>query len=192
MPKVRAFLNRLAAGVRLRSPAAGEEGFTLLEVIIAMTIMVLAFASILAVESNSISATTRAKEANIVAMLARNKMVDLEYSVEGKTFDEVKKTDAGHFDPPYESYRWETAVKEIKFPNMNFGGGGTQSGSSRSSSEDQGNQYVELLTKLVTNFFTKALREISVTVYWKRGTGESSFSVSTYWVDLNHEFETSE
>jgi type II secretion system protein I len=177
-----------------------QSGFTLLEVIIALAIMVLAFASILAVESNSINATTRAKEMNIVAMLARNQMIELEYKVEGKTFEEVKKTEGGTFPPPYEGYRWQTEVKEIKFPNLNVGGGGKGGSSSSSSSsnsssssggagEQDANQYAEMITKMVTEYFTKAIREIGVTIYWKRGKSEASYSVSTYWVDLNHEFQ---
>lgn len=174
---------------RSRAPRLGDRGgFTLLEVIIAITIMVLAFAAILSVESNSITATTRAKEVNIVTMLARGKMVELEYEIEGKTFDEVKKEETGAFEAPYETFHWKKEVKEIKFPTMNFGGGkGTNA-----SGDDNGGQYAELLTKLVTNYFTKAVRELSVTVFWKRGSGEVSYSVSTFWVDLNHEFETSE
>jgi len=169
--------------------AENNEGFTLLEVIIAITIMVLAFAAILSVESNSINATIRAKEMNIVAMLARGKMIEAEYKVEGKTFEEVQKEQAGAFETPYETFKWKTEVKEIKFPNMNMGGGAKNAGG---NGDDQGNQYAELLTKLVTNYFSKAIRELVVTILWKRGSTEISYSVSTYWVDLNHEFDTSE
>jgi general secretion pathway protein I len=175
---------------------AQQEGFTLLEVIIAVAIMVLAFASIIAVESNSISATTRAKEMNMVAMLARNQMVDLEYKIEGKTFDEVKKEDGGTFEAPYEKFRWKTTVKEIKFPSLGGGGGdakgGTASGSGGAAAGGDPNAaYAEQITKMVTDYFTKAVREISVTIYWKRGSGEVNFNLSTYWVDLNHEFNPS-
>jgi prepilin-type N-terminal cleavage/methylation domain-containing protein len=170
-----------------RSLLKNEQGFTLLEVIIAITIMVLAFASILAVESNSIGATIRAKEMNIVAMLARGKMIEMEYKVEGKTFEETQKEDGGNFETPYESFRWKTEVREIKFPNMSMGGGKSANGD-----DDQSNQYAELLTKLVTKFFSKAVRELVVTIFWKHDSTEVSYSVSTYWVDLNHEFETSE
>lgn len=165
-----------------------SRGFTLLEVIIAMTIMVLAFASILAVESNSINATVRAREMNIVAMLAKGKMVDFEYKVEGKTFEEVRKEEGGNFDAPYESYRWKTEVREIKFPNMNLNAGGDK----KKDDGGGGDQFAEMLTKLVTNYFSKAIREIAVTIFWKRGSGEVSYTVSTYWVDLNHEFQTTE
>ena len=149
--------------------------------------MVLAFASILAIESNSINATIRAKEMNIVAMLARNQMTDLEYRVEGKTFEEVKKEEGGTFPAPNERFRWKAQVKEIKFPNLSPGGG-----SGKKDQENQQNPYAEMITKAVTNYFTKAIREISVTIYWKRGSNEVSYAVSTYWVDLNHEFSPTE
>ena len=123
-------------------------------------------------------------------MLARGKMIDLEYKVEGKTFEEVKADDAGAFEAPYESFHWKTAVKEIKFPNMNFGGGSKTSGNG--GGDDNGNQYAELIFKLLTKYFTKAIREISVTVLWKRSGNEVSYTVSTYWINLNQEFETSE
>jgi type II secretion system protein I len=164
-----------------------ESGFTLLEVVIAMAIMLIAFASILSVESGAINATARAKQLNIVAMLARNKMVETEYKFEGKTFDEVKKDDGGAFEAPYQDFRWTAKIKEIKFPNLNIGGGGDKGGD-----KGGGTDMVATLTKLLTKFLSKAMREVTVTIFYKRGSGEQSFAVSTYWVDLNHEFETSE
>jgi prepilin-type N-terminal cleavage/methylation domain-containing protein len=181
--------NSACSWLRLPGLPESRGGFTLLEVIIAITIMVMAFASILAVESNSINATTRAKEMNMVAMLAHGKMIDLEYRVEGKSFDEVQKEQGGNFDAPYEKFRWKTEIKEIKFPNMSMG---NNKGAGNANGEDSGNQYADLIMKLVTNFFTKAIRELVVTVFWKRNSVEVSYTVSTYWVDLNHEFETSE
>ncbi|HLD99902.1 MAG TPA: prepilin-type N-terminal cleavage/methylation domain-containing protein [Bdellovibrionota bacterium] len=162
-----------------------KSGFTLLETMIAMAIMMVAFASILAVESGSINASNRAKQLNIVAMLAKNQMIEAEYEIEGKTFEEVKKKDGGNFAQPYQDYRWTMEIKEIKFPSLNFGG------SKASGGEDDGG-ITGLMTKLLTNYISKAIRELTVTIFWKKGPGEQSFSVSTYWVDLNHEFELQE
>jgi len=172
---------------------ANENGFTLLETIIALAIMVIAFASILSIESNSISATEKARQLNTVAMLAKNKMVETEYAIEGRAFDEVKKEDGGAFNAPFEDYRWKTEVKEIKFPSLNFSGGGGQgkdAGSSGNSNSNSGGQDLgDLMTKLVTQYLSKALREVSVTIIWKKGSSDQQFALSTYWVDLNHEFQ---
>ncbi|MCM2324121.1 MAG: prepilin-type N-terminal cleavage/methylation domain-containing protein [Oligoflexia bacterium] len=169
---------------RLPRFSKNAEGFTLLEVVIALAIMVLAFASILSVQSGSLNASARARQMNIVGMLAKTKMVETEYLIEGKTFDELGKEAGGVFSAPYEDYRWTTTIKEIEFPSLSMGGG--QSGGS-----DGGEQGMEMVTGLITQFLSKAVREVTVTIFWKRGTAEQSFALSTYWVDLNHEFSLS-
>ncbi|MGK5090222.1 hypothetical protein WDW86_21955, partial [Bdellovibrionota bacterium FG-2] len=57
---------------------------------------------------------------------------------------------------------------------------------------EAGGGMAEMVTKLLTKYLSKSLREVALTVFWKRGTGEQSFTVSTYWVDLTHEFELTE
>ncbi len=166
-----------------------QSGFTLLETIIAMTIMVLALSTILAVESNSINASLRTKQMNIVGMLAKRKMVSLEHDFEGKTFDEYKKEQSGTFEAPYADYSWKAEVKEIEFPELN---GASPGGGAGGGQGDQGGgEIVEMITKLVTKFLSKSVREVSLTVNWNPGPNARKFTVSTYWVDLNHEFELS-
>jgi type II secretion system protein I len=165
-------------------PEQGEQGFTLLEVVIAMAIMVITFASILAVEGGALNASARAKQMNIVAMLAKNKMVETEFKFEGKAFTEVKTEEAGTFEDPYQDYRWKSSIKEMKFPNLGMaaskpGGGGPD-------------QFTEMLTRLISNFFSKAIREVSVTVLWKKGAKDQTYTLSTFWVDLNYEFQLTE
>lgn len=166
-----------------RSPA-DQAGFTLLETIIALAIMVVTLASILSVESGSIMTSARARQMNVVAMLARNKMSEMENLVEGKVFDEVKKEDGGAFEAPFQDYRWSLAIKEVKLPSLNLSGGGGGQPIS---------DVVSLLTRLVTKYLSKSLREMTVAILWTGKSGkEQSFSVSTYWVDLNRDFELSE
>lgn len=164
-----------------------ERGFTLLETMIAMGIMLVAFASILMVQSGSLNASAKAKQMNIVAMLARNAMIEAEQTFEGKQFEEVDKEKEGKFPNPYQDFRWKRSIKEIKFPSLGIGGG-----KGEKKDGEGANDKVEMLAKLFTNFLSKAVREVTVTVIWNRGSGDQSFAVSTYWVDLNHEFALSE
>ncbi len=158
-----------------------NQGFTLLEVIIAMAIMAIAFSAILAVEGGAINASARAKQLNVVAMLAKNQMVDSEALIEGKKFEEVQKEQEGAFPAPFQDYRWKRTVKELKFPNFASGALGNK---------NSGNDMMsDMVGKIITNFFSKALRVLTVTVYWKKGKGEQSYSLSTFWVDLNHELD---
>lgn len=178
--------------------AKGQGGFTLLEVMIAMAIMVIAFASILMVQSNSLQASVRAREINTASMLLKQMMIETEYATEGKRVDELRKEETGQFKDPFQDYSWKREVKEIKFPNiasLASAGGAAQgeSGSKGSESSSSGvSSTVEQLGRLVTNYLSKALREITVTISWKSGSGTRSASASMYWVDLNRGFDLTE
>jgi len=160
-------------------------GFTLLEVMLAMGIMMITFTSIFMVQNSSINASVKAKRMNYVSMLARQQMTLFEMEFQGKEFNDVKKESSGTFESPYQDYRWKRTVKEIKFPDLGMG-------QSAKEGESGGKQAADTLGKLVTKFFTAAIREITVTISWKRGPGEQTYTVSSYWVDLNHEFALSE
>jgi prepilin-type N-terminal cleavage/methylation domain-containing protein len=174
-----------------RQAGLGEAGFTLLETMIAMAIMMVAFASILMVESSSINTSVKAKQMNVVTMLAKNLMVETEYSFEGKTFDEYKKEESGTFPEPYQDYSWKREVKEVKFPDLGSGSA-KASASDKSGDAAAQDEASRQLTKLLTQFLSKATREVTVTIKFKRGSGEQSYSIATYWVNLNHEFQLSE
>ncbi|OFZ79339.1 MAG: hypothetical protein A2583_00915 [Bdellovibrionales bacterium RIFOXYD1_FULL_53_11] len=164
-------------------------GFTLLETVIALAIMTVAFSAILMVESASLSTAEKARRMNTVSMLAKNLMAETELKMEGKKFNELKEEEAGEFKAPFEEYTWKRKIKEIKFPNLGVGGSG-KSG----EGDDAGgmNAAAEKLAKLMATNLSKAVREVTVSVVWKKGGGEQSFSVSTYWVNLNHEFQLTE
>ena len=173
----------------------GQAGFTLLETMIAMAIMMIAFSAILMVESASINTSAKAKQMNVVAMLAKNKMIESEFDYEGKTFDEYKKEDSGSFPDPNQDYSWKREVKEVTFPDISGGGGKDDSSSNSSASsgaQASSAEQAAMFTKLLTQFLSKAVREVTVTISWKRGQGSQSYSVSTYWVNLNNEFQLSQ
>ena len=162
-------------------------GFTLLEVMIAIGILAIGIGAILVAENNSLDVTLRAKRMTTVATLARNVMVDTEREIQGKTFDETKTDAFGKFDAPFNDYSWERKIKEITFPNvMNPNSGEQKAGEVRTTDPN-----VERIVKLATTFLSKSSREVTVTIKWKDKGQDQEFSVSQYWVDLNHEFKMS-
>ena len=135
--------------------------------------MTLAFTAIFSVELSSISASSRAKQVNIVAILANNLLVDSEYLMEGKAFNELKTKDAGVFERPFEKYRWTREIKTIKFPSL-------------TGNANSGTQIMSQLSGAVTTYISEALREVALSVIWTAGKTEQTYSLSTYWVDLSH------
>jgi general secretion pathway protein I len=167
-----------------------EKGFTLLEVMIAIGVLAIGIGAILTAENNSLDVTLRAKRMTTVATLARNTIIDAERELQGKTFEEVKEKSTGKFDAPYADYSWERVIKEVTFPNITGAGGG--SGGSGGAGGDTEVPGVERVVKIATAYLSKSTREITVTIRWTDRKEDQSFTVSQYWVDLNHEFNFTE
>jgi prepilin-type N-terminal cleavage/methylation domain-containing protein len=174
------------------APSLRNAGFTLLEVMIAMAIMTVAFASILVIQSSSLNTSLKAKQQNVVSMLARNALTQTEVLLSGKSFSEVPTELVGQFEDPFQDYSWERKIKEVKFPNLQAllsPEGGGEDGKSGDGAEGRNDVSTEMMGKLVTTYLSKALREITITVKWKKGKGEQSYSVGMYWVDFETPFQ---
>jgi prepilin-type N-terminal cleavage/methylation domain-containing protein len=167
-------------------PSSKNSGFTLLEVMIALTILVIAFGAILQSQSGSITQVTKAKDLNLGRTLAKNLLLESEKTLEGRSFSEIPKESEGSFEAPYERFTWKREVKPVEFPNIleNYNKKSDDSSSPNSDS-------ATLMTKAVTKFFNDSLREMIVTVKWTKGKGEQSVSFSTFMVNLNATFNFS-
>lgn len=161
-----------------------QSGFTLLEVMIAIGILAIGIGTIIVGESNSIDTTMRAKRMTTVAMLAKNALIEAEREVSGKSFTEVKDEESGQFNTPFEDYRWERKVKEIKFPDIAMQGADDAASKEMIKTIDENALRV---MKIATSYLSKSTREITVTIKWTEKKEEQKYSVSQYWVDLNHE-----
>jgi prepilin-type N-terminal cleavage/methylation domain-containing protein len=169
-----------------------NEGFTLLEVMIAIGVLAIGIGAILVAENNSLDVTLRAKRMTTVATLAKNTVIEAERELQGKTFDEVHEETSGKFDAPYTDYSWERKIKKVEFPEIAAKAGGAEAGDDGKSPNGADTQVtvpgVERVVKIATQYLSKSSREITVTIKWTEKKEEQKYTVSQYWVDLNHEF----
>lgn len=172
-----------------------SDGFTLLEVMIAIVIISIGIGAILVAENNSLDTNFRAKRMTTIAMLAKNQLIEAEMELEGKTFDEAREESSGKFDAPFSEFSWERKIKKITFPNLMdslaSGGAPDEGASTSGASVKSVDSNIENVVKIATNYLSKSSREISVTIKWKEKGEDQKFSVSQYWVDLKHEFSLS-
>ena len=85
-----------------------EAGFTLLEVMVAVAIIAIAFVSLLGSQSQSISIATISRFETTASMLARKKLAE----IESGGFEELSGTE-GDFENDFSDFHWQTEVSEL-------------------------------------------------------------------------------
>lgn len=90
-------------------------GFTLLEVMIALTILGMSLAVLLQSQATSLASAGRARDVTIAAMLARSKMVDIEQELFKEGFTVGTTEEEGDFaEEGQPTIKWKYAVSEIE------------------------------------------------------------------------------
>ncbi|WP_339138522.1 MAG: type II secretion system protein [Candidatus Electrothrix sp. GW3-4] len=87
---------------------SSQTGFTLLEVMVAVAIIGMTFVSLLGSQSQSISIADISRSETTAAMLAREKLSDLQLI----GFDELDNS-TGQFDDPFADYFWQAKVSAL-------------------------------------------------------------------------------
>ncbi|MFC1867511.1 prepilin-type N-terminal cleavage/methylation domain-containing protein [Thermodesulfobacteriota bacterium] len=87
-----------------------EYGFTLLEVMVALSIIAVALTALLASQSQSLSLASEAKFSTTAALLAQSKIAE----IEAKKPEDLR-SDSGDFGDDFPNYQWDLKVNEVSF-----------------------------------------------------------------------------
>ncbi|HOQ41461.1 MAG TPA: type II secretion system minor pseudopilin GspI [Smithellaceae bacterium] len=90
-----------------------KAGFTLLEVMVAMSILAMALVAVFYMQSQSISMAGEARFLTTASLLAQHKMTE----IEADTSMDNKKRE-GDFAPDYPAYGWTTEVTDTKIAKL--------------------------------------------------------------------------
>jgi general secretion pathway protein I len=89
----------------------GGEGFTLLEVMVALSIIAIVLVSLLVSQSHSISMQDEVKFNTTAALLAQKKISEIEIKDMGDLI-----SDSGDFGDDFPSYFWEIKIQDVSLP----------------------------------------------------------------------------
>ena len=87
---------------------SSTQGFTLLEVMIAVAVLAIALVSLLGSQSQTISVATDARFNTIAALLAQEKMAEIRL----QDFEQVE-SESGIFEEGFSDFSWSTEVVQV-------------------------------------------------------------------------------
>jgi general secretion pathway protein I len=85
-----------------------DNGFTLLEVMVAIALIAIALVAVLGSQSQSVSLAGEARFNTTAALLAQRKMAEIE-----SQYPEDLTADSGDFDEDFPGYTWKLAVSNV-------------------------------------------------------------------------------
>ncbi len=154
-----------------------KRGFTLLEVLIAMVILVGGIVVVTTAWSGNLLRMRKATLYNNVALLLERKLVEIETEYKDKPLNEVVDKE-GDFGSDLPQYRWTFEVKDFEMPDL------TPIILGKDGQKDE--MFLSMI-KQVQEYISKAIKEGTVTIFVKSGKNEVPFSVSTYFVDYTQD-----
>ncbi len=174
--------------------AAGDRrgsGFTLLEVMVALAILAGSLVAISEVVSGALRNHVRARQLEMATLLARGKMAELEDRFDAKGFGDFDQSEEGSFeDDGHPEVRWKM---EVLTPTVELGPEavlGALTGSAKGLEDfmppESGPAQAAMQAMLQATLtrigeqVKKGVREVRLTVSWRDGGPEESFTVVTY------------
>lgn len=173
-------------------------GYTLMEVLVALTILATGLTILLGTQASSARMSERANNMALAALLARSKMIDVEHELLSEGFSDMEETARGTFrDEGFDEIEWEALIEVIEITDdaqeefnstvyeQLFGdgeGGGSLSGSTAVSS------FLPMLMAQIPpmiNDMAERSRKVTLTVSWEEGRGDMTLTVQQFVVNLN-------
>ena len=148
-----------------------KSGFTFIEVLLAITLFVIAAVVAVDLVRGSVRATQDLKDVTVATWLLKKTITELETKVESQGFDRAcDKKKEGKFDPPYEKFSWITNCHQIDFKLSQSAAALTSGGDDKDSDRPaQENQLQKMVLNVAGDYISKSMREIHAEVRWIQG-----------------------
>jgi general secretion pathway protein I len=170
---------------------SSESGFSLLEVMISISILAIALVILTRTVTGDVRATHHSRMVTAATFLARTKISSIEQNILEVGFSEMEGEDEGDFsEEGFPHFKWYAAVERIMLPTA-----ATQQTEQAAQKKTQSTNPMEVLSGFMGSFMTtlmepirlgleESVRRVTVKVIWKEpGRPEQSFDVVNFLTD---------
>ncbi|MEY4615391.1 MAG: hypothetical protein RJB66_351 [Pseudomonadota bacterium] len=153
-----------------------SSGFTLIEALIAMTILSGAMLLLSQTWGGAFRSIKKAKQQYEVSLLLERKLTELDLEFRGKPLTEIPEEREEDFGKEYPEAKWKMKSKEFEFPDIS---------PLLKSGDGNSDEMTMMIFKKLADNFKKTVKEVKVTVMVKEGKKTKEFSAVTYFVDYD-------
>ncbi len=185
----------------MRYQRISRRGYTLMEVLIALTILALVLTVLLGTQSNAVQRGAMANNTTTATLLGRAKMLEIESDLLAEGFNEDEQTFDGDFrQEGFDNFTWEAVVTPIEIDESSseqllgqlngslFGEGDDGSGGAFTGNAAFA-QYLPMVVGLLPDFINRLgqkLRRVTLTLTWPAVSGGTqSLTLVQYVSDLS-------
>ena len=172
----------------------GDQGFTLLEVMVAMAILAMSMTSLLASQTASIRATRYAQQVTAIAFLAEYQLIETEYIVrkEGGWVLEDKIYEGNFAAQGWSDIKYKCVVDFLELPDYSKlraakdESDRAKQGESSLYYKDAGDKAfgaLAMVWPMVKQAIERSIRKVKCTVFWKDGSIANEYTIATFWAD---------
>jgi len=189
-----------------------KRGFTLLEMMVALGILAVAYVALMEAQSGSIRLSTYGKQITVATFLAQSKMEETDELLTREGFPDMDDEEEGDFEElGYPSFKWRLEVNKVELPLgeafsqmlSQFGDSGEQDaggmagmaggqlggmmGSGGPGAAVAGMLSPDMLkgqVEMLADMLEKALREVRLTVFWEEGGPGKELTLTTHLVQV--------
>lgn len=167
-----------------------SEGFTLVEVLIALAILAMGMLSVYTAQGNSMKAIGSSRNILIATTLAEKlineKMIKIEDDIKRGAFPEDKLEEDGDFEEPFNNFRWSFEVRQVELPVI----GDLQTGQPEATTQSTPSQTTapesaqRNVAQIIAKKIGESVREIRFEIIWDELGVEKKINLTTHVVRL--------
>lgn len=174
--------------------SGADQGFTLLEVMVAMAILAMSMTSLLASQTASIRATRYAQQVTAIAFLVEYQLIETEYVMRKEGgWVLADKTYEGNFASlGWPDIQHKCIVDFLELPDYSKlraakdESDRAKQGESTMYYKDAGDKAfgaLAMVWPMIKQAIERSIRKVKCTVFWKDGVIANEYTISTFWAD---------
>ncbi len=158
-----------------------KKGFSLIEILVTLLILSSSMVIVSRIGSGNQQRVKRLEHYGKITRLMEQKISDLEFEWRRTSFDSIPSEARGDFEGE-KHFSWSVVTQALSLPDpkalMSLTG------------DSQGGMALQV-AQVTKQFLSQAVKELKLTIHYKKGSLKSAYSMTTYIVDHNKKIQVS-